>query len=37
MIGGMLGFVSRDGVASVDDLTIRSWNTNASDAHHQRS
>jgi RHS repeat-associated protein len=30
MIGGMLGFVSRNGVASVDDLTIRSWNAGTS-------
>ena len=28
MIGGMLGFVSRNGVASVDDVTIRSRNRN---------
>jgi hypothetical protein len=26
MIGGMIGFASRVGVGSVDDLTVRSWN-----------
>jgi RHS repeat-associated protein len=26
MIGGMIGFASRVGVGSVDDVTIRSWN-----------
>jgi hypothetical protein len=30
MIGGMLGFVSRNGVSSVDDLTVRSWNAGTS-------
>jgi hypothetical protein len=30
MIGVMLGFASRNGVASVDNLTIKSWNTGTS-------
>jgi hypothetical protein len=30
MIGGMIGFASRVGVGSVDDVTVRSWNTSTS-------